>query len=99
MTAVSTKVVTSTIDAVARTNFLLIACFLSFMTLVVIVMEDTLIASIIFNNIKNSNNNDNININNNHMNVDDNNNNNNILILTLELILISILILMLIIMA
>lgn len=96
MTAVSTKVVTSTIDAVARTNFLVIACFLSFMTLVVIVMEDTLIASISFNNINNSNNNDNININNNHMNVDDDNNNNNnndILILTLELILILILIL------
>ena len=95
MTAVSTKAVTSTIDAVARTNFLVIACFLSFMTLVVIVMEDTLIASIIFNNINNGNNNDNININNNHMNVDDDNNNNNddILILTLELILILILIL------
>lgn len=55
MTAVSTKVVTSTIDVVARTNFLVIACFLSFMTLVVIVTEGTLIASRILNNIKSNN--------------------------------------------
>lgn len=55
MTAVSTKVVTSTIDVVTRTNFLVIACFLSFMTLVVIVTEGTLIASRILNNINSNN--------------------------------------------
>lgn len=45
MTVVSIRVVTSMIVAVEKTNFLVIACFLSFMTLVVVVSEDTLIAS------------------------------------------------------
>lgn len=44
MTVVSIRVVTSMIVAVEKTNFLVIACFLSFMTLVVVVSEDTLIA-------------------------------------------------------
>ena len=51
MTAVFTKVVTSTINVVARKSFPVIACCLSFMTLVVVVTEDTLIASRISNNI------------------------------------------------
>lgn len=45
MTVVSIRVVTSMIVAVEKTNFLVIACFLSFMTLVVVVSADTLIAS------------------------------------------------------
>lgn len=45
MTAVSIRAVTSMIVAVEKTNFLVIACFLSIMTLVVVVSADTLIAS------------------------------------------------------
>lgn len=45
MTAVSTKAVTSTIDAVVKANFPVIACYLFYMTLVVVVTEDTLLAS------------------------------------------------------
>lgn len=45
MTAVSIRAVTSMIVAVEKTNFLVIAYFLSFMTLVVVVSADTLIAS------------------------------------------------------
>ena len=45
MTAVSTKAVTSTTYAVVKKDFPVIACFLSSMTLVVVVTEDTLLAS------------------------------------------------------
>ena len=62
MTAASTKVVTSTIDVAKRTDFPVIACFLSFMTLVVKVTEDTLIASRTFDNSNSNNNNNDINI-------------------------------------
>ena len=70
MTAVSTKVVTSTINVVKRTNFPVIVCFLSFMTLVVIVTEDTLIASRTFNIINSNINNNDINVINNHINTE-----------------------------